>query len=945
MLKFSHRVPPVQSVDEHSQILRKGNRERDDPDVLYEMGLESLRRLESHETSSSSNVDTSKAVRESARVAAHWLMLAAKAGHAKAEYLVSVMAKEGEGMPPCWKKYVFYLTQAARHGQAHAQVELGRLCIHGTLVSKDLVRARDLFLQAAFLKNADACKELARLAATGRGVVGEALVWWEKAAKAGDAEAMYESARLYIGGNSGDVSQTKGVDLLRKALQANYPRALWAYGELLREPGRLGSVVRRDCAKAASCLGEACKGWKAQAAALSTEQRTAESRHLCAMVEFDQVIDSCSTLQRCLHIWTSTVNRKRSLLERCARQYVSCARRNAFARWVSSSVGTQSDRIKAEDPVGAATLRIRFLHAWKMCTSVAASQRRERLKYFQTTEGPLRTSRATFRSWAQFVCGRQVACRQLVASLNRGVMRQLKVLPEWRLGARRRKATVLMVRCLRRSVQRRIHGPTMNTWRRWIVSAKVIDVSTKRSDAETKLKTLNQMLAQYQDMHACEIASLQRRLAQEKSLNSQLEELNALKWSCWSQSKHTHTASTSAGYGETENREVSETWDASRSAGQKPMQSISLPHQLTHASADSMALSKGGDSSRPQVHVYDEPSGANAMPNALMRNAINLPNSHSHHVRSSSSSAMCDTWRRDAGEWRVPVLGVDVMPRTSRASLTSDTHRYGRSDVESFNGKNWPSQQSTGPQVGSRSGANFIASMDKDLYPFMPEVRRSKSSEPMKSLARDLPSSRVVSLVSSPVTSGIGTSVSESCCSSADGTEASRLSDVDDSIMSGWSSVSRNTASNIHKASSLTADREFKFEELRAKHPGRPYSERYSPFSSTSSIVGGGSSCSSSSVSGMSSATSSPAVQFRHDLGAFIARTPSGTGSGSPGRQTSNASTSSPPSSQAFDDIRFESRAAATLDANNVRRTVGSSWGASRPSAADVCAEMFSRVR
>ncbi len=117
----------------------------EDADSLYQLGLEYLR---------------GKKLTQNTKLAAHYLRLASARSHARAEYVMAILHKTGEGVLPSAHKYVLFLQRASRHGLPVAQLELGVLNARGFLVPKDLQKAKKLLLTAGNCGETGAWKEL-----------------------------------------------------------------------------------------------------------------------------------------------------------------------------------------------------------------------------------------------------------------------------------------------------------------------------------------------------------------------------------------------------------------------------------------------------------------------------------------------------------------------------------------------------------------------------------------------------------------------------------------------------------------------------------------------------------------------------------------------------------------------------------------------------------------
>lgn len=540
-------------------------------------------------------------------------------------------------------------------------------------------------------------------------------------------------------------------------------------------------------------------------------------------------------------------------------------------------------------------------------------ERQERLRYFQARSGRLRLCSPTFRAWSRFAGCRRGACRTLVAALDRIVRPQLRCLNDWRFVARRRRATVQLARCLAKSVQMVGYGPAITAWCSWIGRVREKDVNTRRSDVERRLRELNDMMSHHHQMHSCEISNLQRKLAAEKSLNSHLEEITQRKLQdrLLRTKDFAHPGAASSGQAARENAPqahvpklgTSQAFNTSRSVGQQSTQNI-LP--------DLSGFPRS--SFKPALHSYDAESSKRSLSPGLRK----------YNLEHSSTCVMPNTRR------------YDVEPLNGSASVSKQKGHW----VESSSAMpDIAKSIERPPRWQPEQTREFATSIDKDLYAFAPKAR-SRSSEPSKSISLQRPSSPADSVASS-----LATSLSSISSSSAAGSAVSRSSDANASETSEKNHGSSSTiSSNAPPASQQR--REEKTPTADCNFPlARPSTEQSRAHVdlnfSRASFDSGVSFCSSSSVSRMSiSLQSTPSSQFRPGHGTSRS---SRSFSGSPRSPTSYSSTSSPRLD--LDNIQFESRLTAAPGGKSDHGRTGISWGTSRPSAADVCAELFSRVR
>jgi TPR repeat protein len=127
-----------------------------------------------------------------------WERKAAEQGVPRAQRDLAFMYERGFGVAADPAKAVEWNRKAAMQGNAEAQVHLARGLDEGVGVSKDADEAREWYAKAARQEQPAAQLELARQSA-GQGNCPVAVHWYEEAAGHGEAEAMYELGRLYLG--------------------------------------------------------------------------------------------------------------------------------------------------------------------------------------------------------------------------------------------------------------------------------------------------------------------------------------------------------------------------------------------------------------------------------------------------------------------------------------------------------------------------------------------------------------------------------------------------------------------------------------------------------------------------------------------------------------------------------------------------------------------------
>ena len=116
----------------------------------------------------------------------------AEQGHAKAQYQLGSLYKDGKGVLYDFEEAALWFFRAAAQGHAKAQYQLGRRYEFGNGVPRDVCEAALWYRKAAENGDAEAQRELGRLYQHGKGVpkdAGMAARWYRKAAEQGAAGA------------------------------------------------------------------------------------------------------------------------------------------------------------------------------------------------------------------------------------------------------------------------------------------------------------------------------------------------------------------------------------------------------------------------------------------------------------------------------------------------------------------------------------------------------------------------------------------------------------------------------------------------------------------------------------------------------------------------------------------------------------------------------------
>lgn len=174
----------------------------------------------------------------------------AVAGNARAQYDLSVMYYEGEGVPKDVAKTMEWLHKAAAQGFADAQNLLGVAYAHGKGVPKDAAKAVEWFLKAAAQGNANAQFMLGWMYAFVDGVpkdAAKAFEWWKRAAAQGHTDAQFRLGWAYAGGFGVPADAAKELEWFQKAAAQGNADAQIRLGRMYWYGGR---GVPKDAIKA-----------------------------------------------------------------------------------------------------------------------------------------------------------------------------------------------------------------------------------------------------------------------------------------------------------------------------------------------------------------------------------------------------------------------------------------------------------------------------------------------------------------------------------------------------------------------------------------------------------------------------------------------------------------------------------------------------------------------
>ena len=192
-----------------------------------------------------------------AATALEWLEKSAKQGNAAAMNYIGVIYGEGKLVKRDMPKAVYWRELAAQHGAAAEKFAVANSFIYGYMLPVDLNKALYWLEQAGEAGHIDAINQLISIY-TNKGDKQSADKWKTrrtyaelKRAQDGDAAAMYEAYRKYIGGKGGLFkSMPKAVYWLARSAEAGYMPAV----ETLAMLHIRGRYVERDFKKGVEML-------------------------------------------------------------------------------------------------------------------------------------------------------------------------------------------------------------------------------------------------------------------------------------------------------------------------------------------------------------------------------------------------------------------------------------------------------------------------------------------------------------------------------------------------------------------------------------------------------------------------------------------------------------------------------------------------------------------
>ena len=176
--------------------------------------------------------------------------MAAKQGHASAQFNLGVSYANGEGVPRDPVEAAKWWSMAAKQGYASAQYRLGTANYFAEGIPQNYVEAAKWWLMAAKQGYAWAQFNLGLVYARGEGVPRdpvEAAKWWLMAAKQGHASAQYRLGVAYANGEGVPRDPVEAEKYFRLAAEQQHADAQIAVGEmyLAQDPTEAANWYKR----------------------------------------------------------------------------------------------------------------------------------------------------------------------------------------------------------------------------------------------------------------------------------------------------------------------------------------------------------------------------------------------------------------------------------------------------------------------------------------------------------------------------------------------------------------------------------------------------------------------------------------------------------------------------------------------------------------------------
>ena len=190
----------------------------------------------------------------------------AEQGHAKAQAILGLMYRKGQGVEKNDKEPAKWFQKAAEQGDADAQFCLGAMYYNGEGVPQDYAEAVKWFRKAAEQKHA-AQAMLGGMYSEGKGVPKDdvkAAEWNRKAAEQGDAMAQHSLGVMYENGEGVPQDHVEAAKWYRKAAEQGLASAQYNLGVMYYNDYN-GEVVPKDYKKAAKWIRKAAEQGDAMA--------------------------------------------------------------------------------------------------------------------------------------------------------------------------------------------------------------------------------------------------------------------------------------------------------------------------------------------------------------------------------------------------------------------------------------------------------------------------------------------------------------------------------------------------------------------------------------------------------------------------------------------------------------------------------------------------------
>ena len=180
-----------------------------------------------------------------------YLIPAAAAGDANAQFRIGYMYLLGEGVPVDYEKAAYYTGLSADQGICAAQTNMGRMYENGFGVSRSYEDAAKYYRMAADQGDETAQNNLGLLYKEGNGVgqsYEQALYYFELAAEKNSPYAQCNAAGLYYFGQGVTQSYEKALEYFLMACEQGYPYAQYSAGWMYEH----GEGVTKDIQTAIS---------------------------------------------------------------------------------------------------------------------------------------------------------------------------------------------------------------------------------------------------------------------------------------------------------------------------------------------------------------------------------------------------------------------------------------------------------------------------------------------------------------------------------------------------------------------------------------------------------------------------------------------------------------------------------------------------------------------